>query len=245
MPLAALEVTELTLGAVVSMTMVFLGDSELPAPRVGRVKLALLVPPARPVWIMVPPLRLRAGAGVVQGRRRLAAADRVGEDQGRAAGAAAVTGAAAAVEGEFGRAGDGHGRAEADGDAEDRAEAVGAAGGASGNGADAGCRGVDDDGFARRQRTAGSQGRQGQGGVGGAAGLEDGAAVETQGAGAGVVQGRRRVAGADRVGKDQGFAARTAAVTGRAAAVEGEFGRAGDGYRRAKLTVMLKTAPIP
>ena len=60
MPLAVPALTELTLGAAVSMTMVFPGDSELPAPRVGRVKLALLVPPARPAWIMVPPLRLRA-----------------------------------------------------------------------------------------------------------------------------------------------------------------------------------------
>ena len=55
-PLAVAEVTELTVGAAVSMTMFLLAPRLLAAPGVASVRVALLVAAS---WI-VPPLRARA-----------------------------------------------------------------------------------------------------------------------------------------------------------------------------------------
>ena len=64
MPLAVVEVTLVTVGAVVSMTMFLLAPSEPRAPGVGSVRVALLVAAS----LIVPPLSVRADvARVVEG----------------------------------------------------------------------------------------------------------------------------------------------------------------------------------
>ena len=128
MPLAVVEVTAVTVGAVVSMAIDLVPPIEPAEPgrrqgQAGGVGVGDRVEDRAAVE------RQGAGAGVVELGAVLAGGDGVGEGQGAGAAAAGVAGGAAGVERQLGRAGDDDGLTPADGDGDDRADAVGAVGG--------------------------------------------------------------------------------------------------------------------